>query len=219
MSTMLRTNSRRRGDSALRRSFLRCLPQIMAVAGYAFRRHQFVEREERIAEAVACTWALFVRVQRGGKNPGDFPTALAKFAVKYVRNGRLIGQSRNAKELYTAASASGTPVSLVSLDDLEPQTRTPWKEILVESRAFSPADTACTRIDVNAWLNSLSRRDRRLAERLATGERTGRIARAFGLSPARISQLRDEFRRSWERFQNGGEVVRNGTSRLRIAAT
>ena len=219
MSTMLRTNSRRRGDSTLRRSFLQCLPQIMAVAGYAFRRHQCEEREERIAEAVAWTWALFVRVQRGGKNPGDFPTALAKFAVKYVRNGRLLGQSRNAKELYTALSTSENSLSLVSLDELEPRTRTPWKEILVESRAFSPADTACTRIDVNAWLNSLSRRDQRLAERLATGERTGRIARAFSLSPGRISQLRDEFRRSWERFQNGGEVVRNGTSQVRIAAT
>jgi hypothetical protein len=219
MSTMFRTNSRRRGDSALRRSFLQCLPQIMAVAGYAFRRHRFDEREERIAEAVAWTWVLFVRVQRRGKNPKEFPTAVAKFAVKYVRKGRLLGQSRNSKELYTALSASENRRSLVSLDELEPQTCTPWKEILVESRAFSPADTACTRIDMNAWLNSLSRRDRRLAERLATGERTGRIARAFGVSTARISQLRQEFRRSWQRFQNGGEVPRNSTSRVRIAAT
>jgi hypothetical protein len=220
MSTVLRTNSRRRGDSALRRSFLQCLPQIMAVAGYAFRRHRFDEREERIAEAVAWTWVLFVRVQRRGKNPKEFPTAVARFAVKYVRKGRLFGQSRNSKDLYTALSASeNRRGGLVSLDEVDPHTCTPWKEILVESRAFSPADTAAARIDLNAWLDSLSRRDRRLAERLATGERTGRIARAFRLSPARISQLRNEFRRSWERFQNGGEVVRNGTPRVRMTAT
>jgi hypothetical protein len=191
----------------------------MAVAGYAFRRHRFDEREERIAEAVAWTWALFVRVQRRGKNPSDFPTALAKFAIKYVRSGRLLGQSRNSKELYTARSTSENRVGLVSLDELEPQSRTPWKEILVESRAFSPADAAAARIDVNAWLNSLSRRDRRLAERLATGERTGRIARAFGLSPARISQLRDEFRRSWEQFHSQGADVKNGTSGVQLAVT
>jgi hypothetical protein len=219
MSTVLRTNSRRRGDSALRRSFLQCLPQIMAVAGYAFRRHRFEEREERIAEAVAWTWVLFVRVQRRGKNPKEFPTAVAKFAVKYVQKGRLLGQSRNSTELYTALSASENCRGPVSLNELDPHTCTPWKEILVESRAFSPADTAAARIDLNAWLDSLSPRDRRLAERLATGERTGHIARAFRLSPARISQLRDQFRRSWERFQNGGAVVRNGTSRVRIAAT
>jgi hypothetical protein len=219
MSTTFRTNSRRRADSALRRSFLRCLPQIMSVAGYAFRKHRFDEREERIAEAVAWTWALFVRVQRRGKNPNEFPTALAKFAVKYVRSGRLFGQSRNSKELYTALSKSENRLCLVCLDELEPQTRTPWKEILVESRAFSPADTAAARIDVNTWLNSLSSRDRRLAEKLATGERTGRMARALGLSPARISQLRNEFRRSWERFQNGEQAFRNGMSPARFAAT
>jgi len=191
----------------------------MSVASYAFRKHRFVEREERIAQVVGWTWALFVRARRRGKNPSKFPTALAKFAVKYVRKGRLLGQSRNSKELYTALPTSENRLCLVSLDELEPQTRAPWKEILVESRGFSPADTAAARIDVNAWLNSLSRRDRRLAERLATGERTGRIARAFGLSPARISQLRDEFRRSWERFQNGGEAVRAIASRLRFAVT
>ena len=114
-------------------------------------------------------------------------------------------------------SASAKHGRVVSLDELEPQMRTPWKEILVESRAFSPADAAAARIDVNAWLDSLSRRDRRLAERLATGERTGRIARTFGLTPARISQLRDEFRRSWERFQSEGDFDRNGISGARVA--
>jgi len=218
MSKKLRTNSRRSGDSALCRSFLPCLPQIMSVASYAFRNYPLAEREEKIAESVAWTWVFFVRVRRRGKNPGEFPTALAKFAVKYVRSGRLLGQSRNSKELYTALSNSNR-VGLVSLDELEPRTRTPWKAILVESRAFSPADAAAARIDVNAWLNSLSRRDRRLAERLATGERTGCVARAFGLSAARISQMRDEFRRSWERFHNQQAGVQDVTSRLRLAVT
>jgi hypothetical protein len=216
MSKTLRTNLRRSGDSALCRSFLRCLPQIMSVASFAFRKYPPAEREEKIAESIAWTWVFFVRVRRRGKNPGEFPTALAKFAVKYVLSGRLLGQSRNSKELYTTLSSSNR-VGLVSLDELEPRTRTPWKAILVESRAFSPADAAAARIDVNAWLNSLSRRDRRLAERLATGERTGHVARAFGLSAARISQLRDEFRRSWEKFHSQGADVEDRSSGLQLA--
>jgi len=210
MSTLSRAKSRRRTESALHRSFLKSLPKIMSVAGYAFRKHRFDEREERIAETVAWTWALFVRARRHGKDASEFPTALAKFAVKHVRNGRLFGQSRNSTELYTALSSSENRLCLVSLDELEPQTRAPWKEILVESRAFSPADAAAARMDVNAWLDSLTSRDRRLAERLATGEQTGRIAHAFGLTPGRISQLRDEFRRSWETFQSQGDFDRSG---------
>ncbi len=199
MSTMLRTSSGRSGDSALCRSFLRCLPQIVSVARYAFRKHPHSIREEQIAESVAWSWAFFVRVRRRGKNPSEFPTALAKFAVKHVRSGRLLGQSRNSTELCTALSSSRRG-GLVSLDELEPRTGTSWKAMLVDSRSFSPADAAAARMDVAAWLNSLSRRDRRLAERLATGERTGQVARAFGLSAARISQLRDKFRRSWKEF-------------------
>jgi len=49
-------------------------------------------------------------------------------------------------------------------------------------------------------LHSLPNRDRRIAEMLATGEKTGDVAQRFHLSAARISQLRSLLRKSWEQL-------------------
>ena len=42
-----------------------------------------------------------------------------------------------------------------------------------------------------------------LPEALALGEQTAAVARQFGVSPGRISQLRVDFRKNWEQFQAG----------------
>ena len=50
-------------------------------------------------------------------------------------------------------------------------------------------------------LRSLSSRNRRIARLLARGEATSSVARMFGLSWARISQLRRELQMSWRIMQ------------------
>ena len=76
-----------------------------------------------------------------------------------------------------------------------------WQEILVEDGRATPADVAASRIDFAQWLREMPGRIRRIAKFLATGESIWAAARRFALSPARISQLRDEFRTSWLVFQ------------------
>ena len=56
------------------------------------------------------------------------------------------------------------------------------------------------RLDFPAWLLTRTDRDRRVVEDLMLGERTLDVARKFGLSPARISQLRREFKQDWQLF-------------------
>ena len=64
--------------------------------------------------------------------------------------------------------------------------------MLIEDRHATPADLAASRIDFPAWLATLSRRDRRIALRLADGDAAGSVAQQFGISQGRISQLRRE---------------------------
>jgi len=52
-----------------------------------------------------------------------------------------------------------------------------WEAALVEDKRFGPADAAAMTIDFKAWLKSLTKRNRRLAETLATGESTFTVAR------------------------------------------
>jgi hypothetical protein len=43
-------------------------------------------------------------------------------------------------------------------------------------------------------------RDRRIIKDLMAGERTLDVSRKYAMSPARVSQLRSEFRDDWESF-------------------
>ena len=72
---------------------------------------------------------------------------------------------------------------------------------MVEDRNSTPAELAASRIDLPAWLETLSRRDRKIALKLAVGETTSRVAGQFRLSEVRFSQLRRELKLAWSAFQ------------------
>ncbi len=136
------------------------------------------------------------------------------------------GQLRNSAEsLPVARSAQSSAFATSS----SPQAHTAREEItverldefdheqgefarlaLIEDRRATPADTAAARIDVAAWLRSLSNRSRRIATTLAMGESTGGVARQFNLSSARVSQLREELKTSWESFHDRGQHQAGG---------
>jgi DNA-binding NarL/FixJ family response regulator len=82
-----------------------------------------------------------------------------------------------------------------------------WREFLIEDRHAGPADTTAARIDFADWLDLLTRRMRRIAELLAIGETTGRVAKRFRLSTGRISQMRRELRDGWDDFQGGAMLA------------
>ena len=70
------------------------------------------------------------------------------------------------------------------------------------------AGVAICHIDCAEWLRWLTARLRRIALALARGETTKGAAEQFGLSPARISQLREWLKKSWEAFQGEAEIGR-----------
>jgi hypothetical protein len=47
----------------------------------------------------------------------------------------------------------------------------------------------------------LSRRDQRIIAAFAQGERPGWIAESFGISPTRVTQLRQKYHRAWRVYQ------------------
>ncbi len=63
-----------------------------------------------------------------------------------------------------------------------------------------PDEQAAFRIDFPAFLESLTDRDRRVAEDMMSGDTTLDLAARHRVSPARISQLRREFKDDWEAF-------------------
>ena len=77
---------------------------------------------------------------------------------------------------------------------------------MIEDGRAGPAEIAICRIDFAEWLRRLTARLRKIALALASGETTKGVAEQFGLSPARISQLREWLKKSWDAFHGEAEL-------------
>ena len=188
--------------SACYAKFLSLLPAIQEQARFAFRNEDPERRQELTAEVIANCWAAFVRLVERGLIDVVYPTPLAQYAIKQVRDGRRVGAKLNVRDVSSEYCQARKRLAVVRLDVFDERTGE-WKEILLEDRHAGPADTAAARIDIAAWLESLPKKKRRIAALLATGETTKRTARRFHVSPGRISQMRRELQQAWQDFQGG----------------
>ena len=73
-------------------------------------------------------------------------------------------------------------------------------EFIVEDRRTPVPDQAAFRCDFPKWLNNLTCQKRQIAEKLAVGNSTRKVAQECKVSPGRISQIRRELENSWQEF-------------------
>jgi hypothetical protein len=191
-ATRLRTET-------LQDRFLQMLPLIHEQASHAFRRELPERREELVAAVIANCWVEFVRLMDRGLGDAVYSTPLARYAVRQVRSGRKVGGSLNVNDVSSGYAQKSKGFVLESLDQYS-ERKNQWKEILVEDRKTGPAETAICRIDFGDWLRSLSKRQRRIAKALGNGEQTKEVAKRFGVSAGRISQVRRELMAAWDSF-------------------
>jgi len=198
---MVRARSRpRSSDPAWHAQFLAMLPAIKTHAKIAFRHLGPEAREEAIQETVCNACAAFKRLFDLGKADIAYPTVLASYGVRQVKEGRKVGGRLNCRDVMSTYCQARKDVTVERLDRYDKEEDA-WQEAIVEDRRAGPAETAAARIDLGQWLRSLRPRMRKIAKVLATSERTSEVARRFRLSPARISQLRRELEDSWQAFQ------------------
>ena len=185
----------------LQTRFLAVMPRIETHARIYFRHlkcpHQ---REEAVAECLALAWWWFVRLVRRGKTPEAFITVLADFAARAVSSGRrLCGQEKVNEVLSPVAQRRhGFTVQRLHPQDMPPGN--PWDEAVQDNTQTPVPAQVVFRVEFPAWLQTRTKRDRRIIDRLLQGEQTGAVAQAFDLSPGRIAQLRRHFHADWLRF-------------------
>jgi hypothetical protein len=133
---------------------------------------------------------------------------LSQYAIRQVLAGRRVGSQLNKHDLLSpyARKIQGFKVERIDRPD-EPTGG--WRQILVADHRAGPAETAAARIDVAAWLRTLSAQNRRIAKALAVGNTTATVAKQFGLSAGRVSQLRGWLHQHWQQFQ--GEMLPSGS--------
>jgi hypothetical protein len=156
-------------------------------------------REEAVQEVIASCFVSYVRLVQRGRQQIAFASPLAHFAVRQYRAGRRIGSSANRYDVTSAYCQQRSDVAVECL--FTRSSEGCWEELVVEDKRSTPADIAVTRIDFAAWLKQLDRKRRRAAKLLAGGAATCEAAAQLRVSPARISQLRQELRQDWCSFQ------------------
>lgn len=191
---------RRRTASACCAKFLVLLPAIREQARFAFRTEKPELQQELIAEVIANCWVAFVRLVERGLLEVVYPTPLAQYAIRQVRDGRRVGCKLNVRDVGSEYARQAKHFVVERLDRYDAEEGE-WREILLEDRKAGPAETAAARIDIADWFASLPKKKRRIAATLATGETTKRAARKFGVSAGRISQTRRELQQAWQDFQ------------------
>ena len=159
-----------------------------------------------IQEVVANCYRTWVLLVRRGKESVAYPTPLAQYAIRQVRDGRRVGGRQNAQDIMSPSASRLHGFTVERFDQRDQQTGI-LNEQLVEDRRAGPAATAAARLDLAAWLRTLSKRNRQIARALSLGETTCDVAKQFGLTAGRVSQLRVWLRKHWEQFQGDGQLV------------
>ena len=184
---------------AWRAGFLKLLPDIQRQARLAFRGFKREAREEAVQEVVVNAMVAYARLVELGKRDVAFAGPLAGYAVAQYRVGRLVATKLNVCDItsFHCQRRKGLVVERLDRWDCD---RECWREVLVEDKTCTPAELAASRIDFEAWLDSLPGKKRRIARTLAAGHGTIATARRHRISPARISQMRKELQTTWREF-------------------
>ena len=191
-----------------RREFEHALPRIERYARVAFRDVRCPDkRSDLVAEAVALSWKWWLRLRQRGKRPARFVHAIATFAARAARSGRrLCGQER-ARDVLSPLARHRHGFSVSTLPANSTLAGNSIAEALVDNTRTRPDEQVCFRLDFPAWVTTYGERDRRIIAVMLLGERTLVIAGRFGISPARVSQLRRQFCTDWRTFL--GEALCN----------
>jgi hypothetical protein len=172
-------------------AFLVMLPAIRRTAQITFRKIRPELRYARLVER--------------GQAEVAAPSPLARFAIAQVRAGRRVGSRLRIRDVLSNYAQFNNGFQVERLDSFD-EEEDGWQEVVVEDKRATPADIAACRIDFAEWLRRLTARLRKIALALAAGETTKGAAEQFGLSPARISQLRKWLKRNWDGFQGNAEI-------------
>jgi hypothetical protein len=191
--------------------FLAMLPRIRKQAAFYLRHVPRKDRADAIQEVVASAFVSYVRLAERDKSDRAYAGPLARYGACQYFGGRRVGNRMNGHDITSAYGQRRKKIMVEQLDRFDEPT-SEWEQLVVEDRHSTPAEVATLRIDFSTWLEMLPERTRHVAETLATGEATSHVARMFGCSASRISQVRRELYHAWLAFT--GEVVPATSSAL-----
>lgn len=158
------------------------------------------KRADLVSEGIALAWKWFLRLAEKGKDACRFPSVLATYAGKAVKSGRRVCGQLKPKDVLSERAQQLKGFNVGKLPDFSTLSDNPLQDALADNTQTPPDEAAAFRIDFPSWRRSHSHRNRRIIDDMMVGERTQHLARKHRLSPARVSQLRREFKEDWDHY-------------------
>jgi hypothetical protein len=173
-----------------RTAFEARLPEINRLAGSHFKHLDPDAREEAVQNSVVLAYRYWLRLAEVGKTGEDCFKSAVWWAARHTKQGRQArGCGSEAKCVLDYARRRKGDVAVQGGVDLNS---------FVGSTTSIP-DAVAFRLDVPAFLGTLTERDREIALTLAV-DGTTETARKFGVTPGAISQFRTRFRKKYDEF-------------------
>jgi hypothetical protein len=171
-----------------RSAFTALFPDLTRMAVAAFCHLDAEAQAEAVQNALALTWrAYHALILKGRGGEPDIIRNTLWYAIRQTRCGRRAEGESRAQDAYKRARRGTVQFQRAEL------------------RHFVSDDTPVPeavsfRLDVPAFLATLSDRQQRMAESLMTGMRTKECADEFRVTPGAVSQFRLRFKELFEAY-------------------
>ena len=201
--------------AAIQAQFLTLLPRLHNHGQIFFRNLKCADqKQDAIQEMVALAWKWFLRLHQRGKDVASFPMVFIFLVARAVRNGRKLCGQAKAKDVLNRATQRRHGFTVYSL--IASKRRLfeniyalvhgqheldAYEDRLRDNTVTPPPDAAAFRLDFPRFLADLPARDRQMAMFLSLGHPAKKAAEKFSLSKGRITQLRQQWCREWQRGQ------------------
>ena len=154
------------------------------------------EDHAELVQDALCTAARMIEASEMSGKP-LYPRSIAHYAIQRAKAGRRFNYAGEMDALSPAACLRGG-VSLEALDapvSVECEEDYSLHDVLADSGAEDPSLVAARELDWAELLEDLNDRDLAVLQMASGARSNGQLSRQFGLSPARISQLKRELGR------------------------
>ena len=183
-----------RNETSWQTNFVGMLPEIEQRLRRAFRQLDPASKDEAIGEGVLHALLAYSRLHEQRREQVATPASLAFYSARAVRRGRPAAGKMNGQDVLSRYAQVGHNIQV-------DHSKGEWIEALVEDKRASVPDQVSVRLDFASWFATLTMRMKEIAKDLAFGCSTAEVARKYGLTASRISQMRRLLEESWLVFQ------------------
>ncbi len=152
-----------------RAAYEECLPRIRNVIAYQHRHLRGEHRSEAMAETEAFVWKAFLRLALKGADPAQLASRIATFEARRVRSGRRFAGKVDAEDIMADEARHRNGHFVTSLPHADKEEVAAEVRDALAHRVPGPAEEAITRLDWQAFLDTLTPAQRGVAEGLESG--------------------------------------------------